>query len=368
MRAIITGGGTVGHISPAVAIAEEILKKEPFSEVLFIVRAKGDENRLIINRGYPLKEIEIEGLNRKKPAKSLKLPYIVLKAYSKAKKIIKEFKPDIVIGTGGYVSLPVIKAANRLKIKTVLHESNAVLGLCSRLLYKGIDRLLLNIPVEDKRINDDSKTILVGTPVLPDFKKLSRIEARKLLGIRSNEFLILSFGGSGGALVLNESIIALSDNPPSSDKRIIHIHGTGKKYYDELKDKIKANQNSKYELRLIPYIDDMAKYILSADLVISRAGAITIAELASCGALAILIPSPNVTDNHQFKNAKVLSDKNAVILLEESELSAQRLQALIEELLVSSEKASALRKNIKSFSGLKSAERIYKEISSLLKK
>ena len=174
MRAIICGGGTVGHIAPAVAIAEEILKNEKNSEILFIGRTNGEENNLIINRSYNLITIDIAGLNRKKLISNIKVPYLLFTAYKKAKKIIKDFKPDIVIGTGGYVCLPVIKAANRLKIKSVLHESNAVIGLTTRLLYKKCNRLFLGIRIDDFNPHKKENVKIVGTPVLTDFKKLSR--------------------------------------------------------------------------------------------------------------------------------------------------------------------------------------------------
>lgn len=367
MRAIICGGGTVGHIAPAVAIADEILKNEKDSEILFIGRENGEENNLILKRKYTLKTIKISGLNRKNFLKNIKIPYLLFNAYKKAKAIIKEFKPDIVIGTGGYVCLPVIKAASRLKIKSVIHESNAVLGLATRLLFKNCVNIFVNIPINNNRIQNNDKIIQVGTPVLEDFEGISRKNARLSLGIKDNEILILSFGGSGGAEILNECMLGLCENKPNFKRRVIHIHATGRKYYNEaLKGKIK--EDAAYKLKFMPYIEDMPKYMKAADIVICRAGAITIAELATIGVASILIPSPNVADNHQFKNAEVLEKDNAAILINESQLTPKLLEQTTRELISSEKKLDTLRKNITKFSSKNAAKKIYSAIKKIIAK
>ncbi len=325
MRILFCGGGTAGHITPALAIAESILEKRSDADIMFIGRECGDENRMIERRGFPLKTLSIRGFKRNISIENFQNILAVIEALKKSKKIIREFSPDVVVGTGGYVTWPVIKSAQKLNIPTVIHESNAAPGLVTKLLAPKCDRLLLNLPGTEKEFKKKKNVKIVGNPVRDEFLTLSKADARKRLGISGKEFLIVSFGGSGGARTMNDAAIALMRSHSANNRSIRHIHGCGNKYEKELKRDFPEFFRGKNGCIIKPYIDDMPTVIRAADAVISRCGAMTIAELSAVGVAAILIPSPNVTNNHQYKNAKLISDSGAAIMIEEKDLSERAL-------------------------------------------
>ena len=325
MRVVFCGGGTAGHITPAISIAESILIKHPDSKILFIGRAGGDENHLITHCGFDLKEIEIHGIKRSLSLKNLELIRMLFRAIKQSKEILKHFNPNVVIGTGGYVSWPVLKAAQSLKIPTIIHESNAYPGLTTRILASKCDKVLINFPESKNHLKNKSNVCTVGNPIRRAFFKYSRASARKELGIKPTTFFILSLGGSGGSEIINQQIITLMKNYSQKLSDTLHIHACGKRYFEEIKKKNAELIESQNGTRIIPFIENMALYATAADIIICRCGAMTLSEISKAGCVPILIPSPNVTDNHQYKNGKVFSDKGAAILLEESELTERSL-------------------------------------------
>ena len=329
MKLIFCGGGTVGHITPAIAISEAILKKHPDAEVYFIGRKNGKENEIIKNAGYPLLELEIQGLKRKFSPDNLKAVKNALSAKSKAKKLLYEFKPSAVIGTGGYVCWPVLSAAKSLGIPTVLHESNAVFGLTSRILANRCNLLLLGQNIDTKYKN----AFFTGNPIPDNFYKLTKKEAKKALGIPENSRLILSVGGSLGSEKLNSACLALMSRYSLTNNKIYHFHSTGPRYYDESKKLYQSNCEKNKRCKILPYINDMGTFMNAADLVISRCGAMTLSEIAFTKTPSILIPSPNVTGNHQFKNATFFQSKGASIIIDEKNLTAELLEAKVIEIL-----------------------------------
>lgn len=325
MKALFCGGGTAGHVIPAVAIAEALLKEDSTTKVKFIGRQGGNECDIIKKRGFSLSEIKIEGLSRKPGIKSLKSIYFAFEALKSARKIIKEFNPDVIIGTGGYVCWPVLTAGRLLGIPTVIHESNATPGLTTRLLAGGASSVLLSVKECADNLKRAKRICVVGTPSLNDFDKYTKSEARKKLGISPSDFFILSFGGSGGAEAVNTVSIALMKSYSRRIPSVKHLHATGKSYYDKIKKSEPELVKGKDGCKILSYINNMPEVMQAADVVISRCGAMTLAEMCMTGSVGILIPSPNVTDNHQYKNAKHMSDMGAAILIEEKDLSLRLL-------------------------------------------
>ena len=344
MKIIFCGGGSAGHVTPALAIAEEIKKKDSSAQLLFIGREGGFENGMVKKAGLPMQYIKIGGLQRKFTVKNIKNAINAFKAVNKCKKIISDFSPDVVVGTGGYVCWPVLQAAASLKIPTVIHESNRAPGLTTRLLSKKCTTVLLN----NKNTADDLKrkdnVRVIGNPLRSDFNTIRKSEARRRLKIGKDDIYIVSFGGSIGAQRMNDVILKIMKEEEKS-ANIKHLHATGKRYYEKEDTSDTKQSNSK----IVPYIDDMPIHLCAADIVICRSGAMTLSEIALTGASAILIPSPNVSENHQYKNAKALADEGACIMIEECELTEKVLNDKISELVNSKEKRQELGKRIKKF-------------------
>ena len=336
MKVLFTGGGTGGHVSPAIAIAEILRKNGELDDCLFVGRLGGDENNAIINKGYRISYIDVSPIPRNISLKALKAVSKVFEAKSDARLFIKEFKPDVVIATGGYVSYPVLKASRKEGIPTVIHESNGYPGLVTRRLAKKCTFVLIGMESAKKYLKHSDNVILSGNPVKEDFLKYGYTSARKILGVRPEEKLIISFGGSGGADRINDTVIDLMREYSRNNKNVRHIHAVGRKKYDKVKAKYpeltKRERHSK--CRIVPYIDNMPLLLNAADLAITRSGAMTLAELKSTGTPAILIPSPNVASNHQYYNAIDAMDKQGASVITENDLSLDNLIKKTNEILL----------------------------------
>lgn len=332
MKVIMTGGGTGGHIYPAVAIADKIKEKQPEAEILFVGTKKGLEKDLVPRSGYPIKFITVSGFNRKKLLKNVKVVRELLKGSGEARKIIKDFKPDVVIGTGGYVCGPVVRAAHKLGVKTFIHEQNAFPGVTNKLLEKYVENVFISFDEAGKYFKNKDKLIVSGNPVRKAFYEAEPAEARKKIGEKEENFIVLCFGGSRGAGKINEVMLDVAESL-NGVKDISLYFATGSAYYDEIMEELEERGfENKGNIHLKKYIDNMQDYLGAADLVISRSGALTVSEITVCGKASVLIPSPNVTGNHQYHNAKAVADKGGAILLEEKELSAEKLMDIIADL------------------------------------
>ena len=363
MKVVLVGGGTAGHVNPAVAIAEEILKREPNSQVLFIGREGGREMRAVERAGIKSLSLRVRGLSRKLFGGNIKTVLMALAAERRAAKIIKSVGAELVIATGGYVSWPVLRAAQKLRIKTVIHESNAAPGLVTKLMAKKCDRVLLGYKKAALSLPKKAKISTVGNPLRKDFGFISRQKARNELKISPNEILIVSFGGSGGARELNYAILEVMKEICEKDKRIFHIHAVGDRFFGELTEEDMPKSSGR--IRVVPYIEDMPTVLSAADIAITRAGALTLAELAFTGVAAILVPSPNVTANHQYENAKVICQEGGAILCEEGEDLKERLSETLLTLIEDKGKRQSLSAKIKRFSPRGAEERIYEELKKL---
>lgn len=378
MKVLLAGGGTAGHINPAIAIANKIKALDKSAEIAFIGTKKGMENALVAKAGYPLYHIEMRGLRRSLSLSNIKTAYYYFTAPIKAKKLLLDYEPDIVIGTGGYLSWPLLHAAAKLGIPTAVHESNAIPGKAVKMLESDVDRIYINFPTTEQYFTETDKILCVGNPLItmPDTK--TEADLYEKLGIPANtKKVLLSFGGSLGAQRVNEEVLALMRDYTAHHPEIFHVHATGKIEYEDAMAMAKEyGVDDKPNIRLLEYIYDMPLWEKAADAVVCRAGAMTIAEMALLGKACVLIPSPNVANNHQYENAKRLADAGAAILQEEKNMSSETLIASVQSILENEETAASLSSAIKEFAKPTAADDIYKdllllsseEIRKLLKK
>ena len=369
MRVLVTGGGTGGHVNPALAIANTIKKNIPDAEIAFVGTVRGLENQLVPKAGYKLYHVDVRGIRRSLSLYNIRSLWLAAVSPVKAKKIIKEFKPDLVVGTGGYVSWPILVAASRMNIPTAVHESNAVPGLAVRKLVPYVDRIFTNFAVSAEILGKSGKVMQVGCPMLGEFGNISREDARRQLGIPLDSKYIVSFGGSLGAAAMNDMAIELMRDYVSSNKNVKYTHATGGDHFESVNERFLGEGLDKYEnIELLQYIYDMPLRMAAADIIISRAGAITISELARQGKAAILIPSPNVTDDQQTKNAKALADIGGACMIREPELVNGKICKEVASLLDDRVRREAMEKAIAGFAPLDSNKLIFDELMRLTEK
>lgn len=335
MKILVSGGGTAGHINPAIAIAKR-MKNEYNAEILFIGREKGMEKDLVTKEGFPIKFIEVEGLIRKLTLKNVKVLIKYLTAIKRAKKIIKDFAPDVVVGTGGYVCAPVMSAANSLKIKTLVHEQNVFPGMTVKMAASFVDCVATSFSDMEKYVSEKmaKKCVLTGNPLRENLFDLSYDDARKKLGI-NDEIFIVTVGGSLGARTINDALCDIVNNIDVENVRI--LGGTGERLYDEVMGKINKEKLGK-NIEIVPYIYNMNEVLPAADLVVARSGAVTVSELCAMGKASILIPSPNVTHNHQEYNAKSVADRGASIMICERDIKENTVSDTVNKLVKNREK------------------------------
>jgi len=367
MKVLLTGGGTSGHVTPALAIADIIKEREPSSVFAYVGTENGIEKKLVEKEFYEFHPIEIQGIRRSLSLSNVKTAYLVLTSPSKAKKIIKEYKPDIVIGTGGYVCWPLLKAASSMGVPTMVHESNALPGVAVRQLQNKVDVILTNFKATEELLDTDKRIVNVGNPLRKSYSTVDREEARKKLGIDSSKFVILSFGGSLGAPRINEAAVDVMRNFSAKNEDVIHYHSGGSRGYENaMRLFVGYGLEKEPSLVLKDYIYDMPLYMAAADLVICRAGAMTLTEIAMMKKAAILIPSPNVADNHQYKNAKVLADAGAAMLIEENDLTEDSITAAVEQLYSDKEAREKMEDSVSVFCNRDAGKLIYEEMNLLL--
>lgn len=344
MRILLCGGGTAGHVYPSIAVAETIIKNMPEAKIAYVVTENGIENRLVNYKKYYVEACSIKKTLTKENFKNV---IGVIKAIKESKNIIKEFRPDIIFGTGGYASFPVLYAGQKLGVKTIMHESNFYPGKVIRYLSKKADYVLLNFEESKQFFNKKVNSVYTGNPVRTGLTNANKGRARQQLNITQKN-VVLIFGGSLGAQRINEIAIDLIENYIRYDKDILLVCCTGKKYFKQIKSLLKDKRLDHLENVLIKdYIDNLPEYMVAADVVICRSGAMTISELAVAGKCAIFVPSPNVTDNHQYKNAKILSDSNAGILVKEDE--KYLIPEIVREMIEKPENRKIYENNIKKF-------------------
>lgn len=329
MRVIMTGGGTGGHIYPAVAIADEIRRRNADATILFVGAENGLEKKLVPESGYEIELIEVSGLYRKELYKNIEVLRQLRKSSKRAKELIKKFKPDVVIGTGGYASAPVVKAAQKLGVSTYIHEQNAFPGVTNKVLERHVNNVFLGFEAGSAHFKHPEKHVVSGNPVRSVFLEENREKARTELGFKPQDFVLLAFGGSQGAGRVNKAMIRVIEAFNGVEDFKICL-ATGNYYYEAILQEFDSKGIALQDnIKLMEYIRNMAKYLAASDLVISRSGALTVAEVTVCGKPAIFIPSPIVTGNHQYFNAKAVADQGGAIVVEEKFLDNDELISMI---------------------------------------
>lgn len=371
MRILFAGGGTAGHINPALAIAGYLKERQPDAQILYVGAKGGMEERLVPQAGYAFKSVTISGFQRKISwtnfKKNCKTLVHIVTATQESKKIIREFKPDVCVGTGGYVSGPVIREAMKMGVPALIHEQNAYPGVTNKALSRNAARTMLAMADAEKYMEKGAHCVITGNPVRLSVLRADRTSARQRLGL-DNRPVILSFGGSLGARKINEPVADLLAHTAKTD-RFQHIHAYGQwgKWFPDLLRQKGVDLAAHPNMDIREYINDMPDCLAAADLVICRAGAITLSELQAVGRASLIIPSPNVAENHQYHNAMSMVKRNAAWILEEKDLTGQMLIKKVEQLFQKPETIEHLAENAKKMAIVDANERIYKLILEVLR-
>ena len=360
MRVLFCGGGTAGHVNPAIAVAQTILRNASDSRIAYVTTLNGIENRLVDFKKYP---IDVIGLKRGLSFKTIQFFYKQLKAIEECKRIIKEFHPDLIFGTGGYATYPVIKAGKKMGVKTILHESNAIPGKAIKSLEGDANKILVNFKESIDYFKNKDKIIHTGNPIR-NVTEIEKNAAKRSLGILQRT-VILCTSGSLGAERVNRAAIEIIDDIVKDNKDILFVWSTGKNEYDVCIEALKKKFPSlPVNIIVKDYFHNLPLYMASSDIVISRAGAMTISELAYLGKASILIPSPNVANNHQLKNAEALKNSNAAEMITEDRIYS--LVDVIKELLQKKERRKSIEKNISAYAVRDANKKIYSIIEEMI--
>ncbi len=373
MKVLLAGGGTGGHINPALAIAGIIKEHVPDAEFLFAGTPNGMEAKLIPQAGYRIEFIKVAGFQRKisleNIGRNIKALYYLAGSGHRAKQIIQEFQPDIAIGTGGYVAGPVIRMAAKMGIPSAIHEQNAYPGVTNKLLAKEVDHVMLTVEDALKYFEEGIQYTVTGLPVRAELTKKTKSQARAELGF-NDDFCILSFGGSLGAGAINDTMAEVFRWHVSEKLKINHIHGYGGMGKDTFPAKMKEYgvplKNKR--IRITEYINDMDTCMAAADLVVCRSGANALAELEMLGKPSILIPSPIVAGNHQYHNAMVLGNAGAAVVIEQKNITNEKMIAEVDKLYRNPDKLQNMAKNAAALAVRDTEDRIWGVIENLIRK
>ncbi len=328
VRVLLTGGGTGGHIIPGIVIADEIRRLQPDAEILFIGTQRGLESKVVPRQGYNIEFVDVRYFVRSLTLKNFVTLYKVMTSLIQARKIIKKFRPQVVVGTGGYVSGPVVAAAAMAKIPTLIHEQNAFPGLTTRLLASSVDKVAVSHAEAVKRLKSGVRTLVTGHPVRRDFYETQRPQARSEMNLGEKDRLILVVGGSGGAEKINRVTLDAAKDILANPQNIL-LHVTGSRYFSwvsEEKEKLELTASEAERYKLVDFIHDIPRAMAACTLIVARSGGM-VHEMTAVGCPSLLIPSPNVTDNHQLPNAQAMEAKGAAMVLEEKDLDPQRFAA-----------------------------------------
>ncbi|GAM14250.1 undecaprenyldiphospho-muramoylpentapeptide beta-N-acetylglucosaminyltransferase [Mesobacillus selenatarsenatis] len=364
MKIAVSGGGTGGHIYPALALIREIKKKDEKVEFLYIGTEKGLESKLVPRENIPFKSIHITGFKRKISFENVKTILRFLKGVRDSKKMLKEFKPDVVIGTGGYVCGPVVYAAAKMGIPTIVHEQNSVPGLTNKFLSRYVDKIAICFE-EAREFFPEQKVVLTGNPRASEVLGQDGIKGRLSAGLKLKIPTVLIFGGSRGARPINEAVVKSLTELSGKSYQVLYV--TGDVHFEDVQKEVELVGNPENVI-IKPFIHNMPEVLSGVDLTVARAGATTLAELTSLGIPSILIPSPYVTDNHQEKNARALSENGAARLLHEKDLTGPKLVESIDHILGNEEKLAHMKKAAKKLGIPDSAQRLYRLMEELAKK
>lgn len=369
MKFLIAGGGTGGHIYPALAIARKIKMEYKDADILYVGTEKGLEAEIVPKEGFQFKTIRVKGFRRKLSKDTFKSIKELFLGFKDARKIINDFKPNIVIGTGGYVCGPIVLLASMKKIPTIIHEQNAFPGATNRILSKFVDRIAGSFEESKKYFNNPEKLIITGNPIRQDIVGCDKLIAYKDLNIKADIPFVLSFGGSGGQKKLNDAMLdVIVNNYDNRNIQIIHV--TGKRLYDEFMEELKkkAIYDLNNNIKVYPYLFEVPKALSIANLIITSGGAIAIAEITAVGIPSILIPKAYTTENHQEYNARALEKEGASIVILEKDLNGELLNKEIKGLLNNKIKLKEMEQKSKKMGIINADERILDIVKELLSK
>lgn len=358
MKVILSAGGTGGHIYPALAIANKIKEKDKNAQILYVGTSNRMEKDIVPKAGYKFVGIKTDGFHRKLSIKNIRSAFLFISGISKCKKIIKKFKPDVVIGVGGYVSAPVIYAAHKLKVKCCIHEQNSSFGITNKFASNFADKVFVSFKSTINKVEDKSKVVYTGNPC-GESAILAKSANKGDYNLTPSKKLVLIVMGSLGSKTINEKMMKMLTLFNNKNYEVMYV--TGKNYYDLFK-KIKYTNN----IKIVPYVDNMVSLLKRTDVLVTRAGASTLSEISSLNIPSILIPSPYVSENHQFKNAMDLVSNDAAMILEEKDLKGDELLRMVEKLLNDKLYVNKLKRNLKAFEATNAASIIYDEIVKLL--
>ncbi|MEI5994863.1 undecaprenyldiphospho-muramoylpentapeptide beta-N-acetylglucosaminyltransferase [Candidatus Enterococcus mansonii] len=362
MKILITGGGTGGHIYPALAFVNHMKKVEPATEFMYVGTENGLENQIVPKYDIPFKTIKIQGFRRSLSPENLKTVYLFLNSIGKAKKIIREFQPDVVIGTGGYVSGSVVYAAKQLKIPTIIHEQNSIPGMTNKFLSRYATKVAICFP-DVAEYFPKEKVVLTGNPRAQEVVTIEKTQVLSEYSLDPDRKTVVIFGGSRGALKINQAFIEAL--PLFEQKEYQVLYASGDRYYKELQEKLNLIEKKLTNISIQPYIDKMAEVLASADLMVGRAGATSIAEFTALGLPAILIPSPYVTNDHQTKNAQSLVKSGAVEMITDQELTGHSLVKAIDEILLDEKRHQQMADASKHEGIPDASDRLYKVVRDI---
>lgn len=363
MRVLISGGGTAGHINPAISIAKHIMKKNNRAEILFVGTEKGLEAKLVPRENFHLETIKVRGFKRKLSLDTLVTVKELFQGLLEARKIVKDYRPDVVIGTGGYVCGPVVFNAARMKIPTLIHEQNAFPGVTNRILSRFVDRVAISFKESESYFKKREKVMFTGNPLRSEMLEAERDTARQKLKIQKDEFFVVIFGGSRGAEKINQEVSELIKKYYREiDFKL--LFATGERQYEKIHENLKTYQSE--NINVVPYIYDMANVMAAADLVVARAGAMTLSELTALKTPSILIPSPYVTANHQEHNARALEENGAAIVILEKDLTSDILYKQIMSLAQDKNSLKKMSSNAGKLAITDAADKIYIIINEIV--
>lgn len=363
MKVLVTGGGTGGHIYPALAFIKYVKVVEPQSEFLYVGAKRGMENKILPQTNIPFVTLEIQGFRRKLTAENLKTLELFVKSVHQAKKLLKKFQPDVVIGTGGYVSGAVVFAASRLHIPTIIHEQNSVPGITNKFLARFVDKIGISFRDAAAFFPED-KTVLVGNPRAQEVAGTQPTDLLKQFDLDPDKKTVLIFGGSQGALKINQAFVAAI--PQFAAKNYQLLYASGERYYEEIIDTIGMTKDAYKNISIQPYIKNMTEVMANCDLLVGRAGATSIAEFTGLGLAAVLIPSPYVTNDHQTKNAMSLVNAGAAAMIKDSDLTENKLVATVDEIMDNEDLLRQMAVQSKKQGIPDAAKRLYELVQTII--
>lgn len=364
MRVIFSGGGTGGHIYPILALIKRMQERDLIDDVLFVGSKRGQETKLVPKAGIKFKSLNVQGFSKKNLTSNFTTLKLFVNATKDAKKIIEEFKPDIVVGTGGYVSAAIVYQAAKMKIPTLIHEQNSVVGVANKFLAHFVDRITYVFDDAADQFSEKKKLVKTGNPRSQEiFENKNRTSLSKF-DLKENVDTAMIFGGSGGAKKINDIAVESIDELNKRPYQILFV--TGQNYYNDVKTALAHHQINE-NIKIVPYVSDMPSLLPNIGTVVSRSGATTLAEITALGVPAILIPSPNVTHNHQEKNANDLAQKGAATVLYENDLNVNNFVCSIDHILLDHDSAEKMSLASKKLAVTDASDQIIQVMENIIK-